>query len=287
MTRKPLLHILLFGFLLALVLLIVLGPPTSGDEARRVVINDSDIAQLRATWIRQWQREPTPEELRGLLEQHIREEVFYREALARGFDKDDMIVRRAMMRKMEFLGQTQAEDQMPADEEIQAYFALRQERYRVPGAVSFFHVYINRDLRGEGAAADAQETLEQLRHQNIKIDELSKFGDRFMLAPHYVGQTEQQVRSQFGENFARKVMSLEPGNWEGPLESGYGLHLVYVYERQVPLMPDWKDIKAEILQDVQSDAQRAARELFYTEILRNYQVIYRGQTLDILGETDN
>ena len=287
MNRKPLFHIFLFGFLLALTLLIAFGLPTSGDEARRIIIDDSDVAQLRAAWMRQWQREPTAQELRGLLEQHIREEVLYREALARGFDKDDMVVRRTMMRKMEFLGQSQAEALEPSDEEIQAYFALRQERYRQPGRVSFVHIYFNRDQRGEGAEQDAGQTLEELRRRNTKLDELSEFGDRFMLAPHYVGQTERQISSQFGENFARQVFALEPQVWQGPVESGYGLHLVYVYEREEAITPDWREIKPNILQDMRTDAEKAAKELFYSEILRNYRITYRGQTLDILGEKEN
>lgn len=282
--RKPLLHILLLGILLALALLIAFGPPTSGDETHRVVIDDSDITQLRATWIRQWQREPTPGELRGLLQQFVREEVLYREALARGFDKDDLVVRRAMMRKMEFLGEAQVEAQEPPEEEIQAYFSLRQEKYRLPASISFRQVYFNRDQRGDHTETNAREVLAQLRRQHPGGNDLSAFGDPLMLQTYYTAQTEQQVRSQFGDKFARAIFSLPTGSWEGPLESGYGLHLVYVSEREEASTPDWQDIKATILQDMESEARKAAKELFYTEILRNYQVVYKGETLDILGE---
>lgn len=81
---------------------------------------------------------------------------------------------------------------------------------------------------------------------------------------------------------------MQPGNWEGPVESGYGLHLVYVNEREKSVAPDWADIKLKIQQDMRSDAEKAAaRGLFYTEILRNYRITYRGQALDILGEKEN
>ena len=128
MKKRSLWHFLFFGLLLALGLLIVFGLPAVGEEQRRIVINDGDIAQLRASWYRQWQRSPTPEELRGLIQSHVRQEVLYREALVRGLDKNDQAVRNAMVSKMEFLGETQAETQAPTEAEIEAYFALSNDR---------------------------------------------------------------------------------------------------------------------------------------------------------------
>jgi hypothetical protein len=112
------------------------GPPT-GDAAKRVVITGGDLLQQRAAFMRTWQREPTAQELRRALEQHIRQEVLYREALARGYDRDDMVVRRAMQQKMEFLAASQALQEPPSEVEIEAFFALRQERYRLPAVVTF------------------------------------------------------------------------------------------------------------------------------------------------------
>jgi hypothetical protein len=282
---KQVIHILVFGFLLALILFLMNGPPTSRDEIRRVVIDESDIAQLRAAWIRQWNREPTMQELQGLLRQFIREEVLYREAKIRGFDKDDIIVRRAMMRKMEFIGESQVENQQPTDEEIQAYYTLRQEKYRIPATISFVQIYYNRDQRGDRCEEDALQALDQIRQQIPKFNELSSFGDRFMLPAQYNDQTGQQVRSQFGEEFAQKVFSFEKNKWGGPIESGYGLHLVFVYEKTEAVTPGFMEVKAQVLKDMESDAKKAAKELFYTEILRNYQVVFRGQTLDSFGES--
>jgi hypothetical protein len=102
--QNSVLHILGLGLLLGVVLLVAKGPPTSGDEERLVVITAADLAQLRVAFMRTWQREPTQMELQGELEKFIREEVLYREALARGYDRDDLVVRRAMQGKMEFLG---------------------------------------------------------------------------------------------------------------------------------------------------------------------------------------
>lgn len=288
MTKRrfhPLVHIIIFGFLLAIVLFILLGPPTSPEASRQVIINDSDITQLRAAWMRQWKREPTPEELRGQIQQFIREEVLYREAVARGFDKDDMIVRRAMQRKMEFLGEAQVAQEAPTDEEIQSYFALRQERYRVPAVLSFAQLYFNIDKQGEQTEAEALQILAELQKLPPKPEMLREMGDASLLQNHYAEQTEQQISSAFGEDFRQAVLQLEPETWQGPIQSGYGLHLVYVFSRQDSYIPEWQAIKMLLLDDMAREAKKAAKELFYTEILRNYEIVYRGEVVDILGET--
>lgn len=143
-VRHPAVRIFVLGLLVAAAILVVRGAPT-GDEARRVVVTGSDLLQLRAGFMRTWQREPTDTELRGLVERHIRQEVLYREALARGYDRDDPVVRRAMQQKMEFLAAAQGGQGPPTDDEIEAYFALRREKYRLPAVLTLEQVYINTD----------------------------------------------------------------------------------------------------------------------------------------------
>ena len=286
MDQKPFWHFILFGVLLAIILLVLFGLPTTGDESRRIIINDNEIAQLQASWYRQWRREPTEQELRGLVEQRVREEVLYREALARGFDKNDQVVRRAMQQKMEFLGETQAEKTVPTDEEIQAYYALRKEKYRVPGAISFAQIYFNSDKRGAQAEESARQMIIQLQDTPPDSLDLSRIGDMIMLEPYYQNLDERQVASLFGNDFSEALFELETGAWQGPVRSGYGSHLVYVTAKENSVIPDWTKVKGQLVDDIQQDASRAAKELFYTEILRNYQVVYRGEATRLLGESE-
>jgi len=278
----PVFRLALFGFLLACVILLIAGPPGSGDDLRRVVITDSDLEQLRISWYRRWQRSPTPEEMRGQLEQLVRQEVLYREALARGYDKDDPLVRRAMQQKMEFLGQAQAAGDTLTEEEIRAFFALRREQYRVPGAVSFMHVYYNLDTRGASAEADARSDLERLRKRRPDPSVLSQYGDRFLLQYSYRGMQEPEVRAEFGQAFADSVMRPSVGRWHGPVASGYGLHLVYVDHREESFVPELEQVRQRVVEDMQMESRNAARELFFMEILRSYQIVYRGEALEVL-----
>ena len=271
--QTPVANILVLGALLGAALVVIKGPPTSREDHYRVVITASDLDQLRGAWFRRWQREPTLMEFRSILEDHIREEVLYREAVARGYDRNDVVIRRAMRQKMEFLGETVADRAEITDEEIGAYFALRTERYRVPPRVSFVHVYFSTDARGAHVEADVQAALEELRKQDLDTFELAAWGDRFMLHSQYVQQSEQNLRLVFGNDFAAEVIAFEPGVWMGPVLSGYGLHLVRVSDRTESYVPELSAVKQRVRTDMEFEARNAAKEQLYQEILRQYQVV--------------
>lgn len=282
LRNNQLLRISFAGLLLGLLIFLFLGPPTSDDTAKRIVITGGDLEQLRISWFRRWQRNPTQQEMQGLLQRYVREEVLYREALARGYDKDDPLVRRAMQQKMEFLGQSQAQTDTINDEQIEAFFALRREQYRVPAVISFVHIFFNVDKRGATAEADARSAIAALREAGPEDSAISSYGDRFLLQSRYHQQTAREVRSAFGEEFTSAILELKADRWEGPIRSGYGLHLVYLYQRENSYIPAWELLKPKTLEDMEMEARTAARELFYTEILRTYQIIFRGEALNVV-----
>ena len=283
--KNPVVHVVLFGVLVAAALLLIRGP-SSGDEERRVVITGGDLLQQRAAFMRTWQREPTADELRGALEQHIRQEVLYREALARGFDRDDMVVRRAMQQKMEFLAASQALQEPPTEDEIEAFFALRQERYRLPAVVTFSQVYVSTDKQGEAAARSADELLERLRREDPEPAELAAWGDPIMLPSVVVDWDEPEVARDFGDDFAAQVVGLEPGSWLGPIVSGYGLHLVKVLQRQDSRIPDWREVSGRVIGDMEFEAKASSRDQLYQEIAQNYEIVFDGQVRDLLDSAE-
>jgi hypothetical protein len=284
--HSTLFHILGLGFLLGVALLIAERPPTAGDEARRVVVTASDLAQLRVAFMRTWQREPTDVELRGELEKFIREEVLYREALARGYDRDDIVVRRAMQRKMEFLGQAQATAAPPSDDEIQAYFALRREKYRTSAVVSFSQVYFNPDTREGRSERDAIEALGEIRRIDPDVAELNRWGDPVMLPSYHSDQTEQDVASTFGEDFVQAILALKVGTWEGPVLSGYGLHLVRITRKQESRIPEWTEVRSRVVTDMEYEAGNAAKEQLFQEIAQQYQVLFDNEVRSLLESVE-
>jgi len=283
--KKPAVHIVILGLIVAAAFLIAKGPP-AGEAARRVVVSSGDLLQLRAGFMRTWQREPTAEELRGALEQHIRQEVLYREALARGYDRDDLVVRRAMQQKMEFLAASQALQEAPSEDEIKAFFALRQERYRLPAVLSFAQVYVSLDQRGADAEQDAVDLLARLRAENPEPTVLASWGDPIMLETSYADRTESEVGATFGGVFAEAAVLLPIGEWQGPVSSGYGLHLVKVLRREDSRVPDWREVAGRVISDMEFEAKASARDQLYQEIAQNYEIMFDREVRGLLESVE-
>ena len=285
-VQNPITHILLFGFFLALVLLISFGLPINEAENRRIVITNDDVQQLWSNWQRTWQRQPTQNELRTQLQNFVREEVLYREALNRNYDRDDIVIKRSLVRKMDFLAEGQVQAKDITDDEIKAYYNLRQERYRIPPVISFTHIYFNLDQRGEFTENAVREEIDKLKETSPDDLDLADHGDRFMLNNRYARQTPREIKSQFGEEFSTKLTSLDPGKWHGPIPSGYGLHAVYVTDRVSSRIPDWEGVKSQIMNDILLEEKMAAKEQFYTEILRQYEVVFENLAEEIISGDD-
>jgi hypothetical protein len=220
--------------------------------------------------------------LRRALAEHVRQEVLYREALFRGLDREDPVVRMAMVNKLKMIAAAQAEAVEPGDEEIQAYFTLRQERYRIPARVSFTQIYYSTDKRGDRARSDAEADLEKIRQQTPDPEEVLDWGDGSLLQTVVVDETEEGVSRMFGAEFGAAVVAQRPGPWEGPFESGYGLHLVKVDSRVESRIPDWTEVRGQVQTDMLYEARRAAEDQLYAEIASRYQVVYDPSIAELL-----
>jgi hypothetical protein len=156
--REPLLHFLLLGALIfALNAWREKTRPAEASSAR-IEVTAAVIERLRAASERQYGKAPDAEELRGQVMAHIREEVYCREALALGLDRDDTIVRRRLAQKMEFLTGDIAGAAEPADAAVREFFGKNAARYAKAGRVSFRHVYFSREKRGGGGARSPRGT---------------------------------------------------------------------------------------------------------------------------------
>ncbi len=267
-------HLFAFGLLLALAMILVRGTPGDSEDTSRVVFTEADVAQVRAKFMRTWNRPPTAVELSKGLGQYVRNEILYREALARNLDRADPTVRLAMVRKITMMGVAQAEAAELTDEDVQAYFALRKERYRIPARVDMVQVYLNKDKRGDSIRTDAEELLESLNNREPQPDELAQYGDVSMLRNIYTDMSEQDLDRVFGGDFGSAVVAVAPGQWYGPIESGYGLHLIKVSHREESRIPDLTEVVQRVITDMRYEGRQAAEDHFYGEIAPSYQVLY-------------
>ena len=161
-------HLLAFGLLLALAILLAKGPPVDRADGGRVMFTEADLAHVRAAFERTWSRPPSAAELRKAFDSYVRDEVLYREALARGLDRDDPLVKMSLVRKITMLGTVAAENAEPTDAELKAYFDLRSERYRIPASFDLVQVSLSRDKQGEQLDAVARALPDLLREEAVR-----------------------------------------------------------------------------------------------------------------------
>ncbi len=268
--RQPVLHFLVLGVFLFALHALFRG--RTSEQENRIEVSAAEIARMRDLWTRQWKRPPTEKELRGLVEDFIRQEVLYREALAMGLDQNDTVIRRRLAQKIEFLSNDLAALATPTEDEIQQYFQDNAERYREPARMSFSHVYFSQDRRGPAAEADASEVLGKLRSDSIPPEKLRALGDPFMLQRDYPSRSRREVRDLFGTAFAESVFELEPGPWQGPVESSYGLHLVRVHQRTESRLPELTEVRDRVQADLSDQRRRDLNEAFYGSLRQRYDV---------------
>ena len=275
LLREPLLHFFLLGLAVFGLHAFLNSDEGNGAVAdpHLVEITSADIEWLRSTWNKKMGREPTAEELEGMTDAFIREEILYREAVSMGLDQHDTVVRRRMAQKMEFLFKDLAEMAEPTEEELQAWFDENRERYRAPALVSYTHVYFNGDQRGEKVLEDARKVLAELQKEGGDPAEAPARGDRFMLRSSYPLQGLDMTAREFGRGFADALAGLETGRWQDPVVSGYGLHLVYLHERIDSRLPELDEVRERVVMDLMTARREQVNTAAYREIKSKYQVL--------------
>ncbi len=268
--REPLVHFLALGAGLFLLFRVASGPEDGGSG--QIVVSAARVELLAQGFARTWQRPPTPEELGGLIEDHVREDVYYREALAMGLDRDDTIVRRRMRQKLEFFAADMLDAVDPTEEELSAYLAEHPERFRVASRVTFEHVFFNRDRRGEAAGGDAEKLRERLLAGEESRD-VTQLGDRLPLPRKYTNVGTDKVARRFGPDFVERLAEMPAGEWAGPIESGYGLHLVRIREREPGIVPTLEDAREAVEREWRATRKEEAGEAFYQGLRERYEVI--------------
>ncbi|HQR47736.1 MAG TPA: peptidylprolyl isomerase [Steroidobacteraceae bacterium] len=271
--REPLVHFLLLGAAL-FGLYRYYGPTTdAGPSSKQIRFTLDDLGQMIAVFRSQWQREPTPQELSLLVEEKVQQEILYREAIAMGLDQDDEIVKRRMAQKMQFLAEDVATSREPTTDELQAWFAKNSQRFAMPPRISFRHLYFSPDRRGTRARDDAARALEQLAGKPEDAPLASTLADPFMFQDYYRDRAPDYLGKEFGPQFAQAVEKLPAGSWQGPVESGFGWHLVYVDTVIPGRVPDFEEVEPDVKTAWLAERKAEAWAKAYKDMREKYTVL--------------
>jgi len=270
LLRDPLSHFLAIGMVLFALSYWIGG--TADDSSRVIHISAGDLEGIKQMWAKTRFRPPTETELQGLIDSRIKEEILYREALALGLSEDDTIIRRRLAQKMEFLGEGLIDPGEPSEEDLHTYLKARSEQFQEPARISFEHVYLNPERRGEGIEQDAQALLVSFQARDGAVD-AHHAGDPILLDTRFDLASQTSIANMFGKEFAEAMMDLSPGQWQGPIRSAYGLHVVYVHERQEGRMPDLSTVRDRVRLALLSERRRDSKDKFYETLRDHYEVV--------------
>lgn len=263
LLREPLLHFFILGVLLfALYGWLHDGVLKAPSE---IVVSRGQVLNLQEQFQRVWHRPPTPEELQGLVDGWVREEILYREGLAMGLDRDDQVVRRRIGQKLEFIAEGAA-PKSPTTAELQAWLDAHRDRYLIEPTYSLRQIYFDPARHGARIEIDlaaARRTLDAGKQVA---------GDSTMLPETLDGVPAFEVGRVFGTEFAESLQALPVGSWQGPIRSGFGLHLVQLSARDAGRPATLEDVRAAVERDLMQARSKEASAAVYRKLRANYSV---------------
>ncbi len=271
--REPLLHFLVIGAAMFLVYRLLNGAEPASP--RDIVVTESRVDALAENFARTWMRPPTPLELKGLVDDYVAEEVYSREAVAIGLDRDDTVIRRRLRQKMEFVTDDAVGSQAATDTQLQAYLDSHAAAFVTPGRVTFEQVFLSLEHRGAAVQGDAQRILRELQSGRA-IARPAELGDPTLLPESMQAVAPQDVDNSFGTEFTQAVMKATPGQWFGPVRSGYGVHLVRVSSVEAGSLPPLVQIRPAVEREWQAEQRKLAKDALLKQLLSRYDVRIEG-----------
>jgi hypothetical protein len=269
LLREPLLQFLALGAMLFA--LYGLAGKRSAEAPEKIVVSASRVANLGDGFARTWRRLPNEQELQGLIEDYIRDEVFYREGRAAGLDRDDVIIRRRVRQKMEFLADDMSVPE-PSDEQLAAYLASNPERFRAEDQLTFHQVFLSATRRANTIDNDSKQIASILARADGAVD-ATVLGDPFLLGEEFRNVSPSKVTSIFGESFAKQISVMEKGRWQGPISSGFGQHFVFISEWVSGNLPPLDAVRPVVHREWANARRLEAEQKLYASLRNRYEIV--------------
>ena len=268
LLREPLLQFLVLGA--ALFGLFHLVERDKADTPTKIVISSARIANLADGFARTWQRPPGQEELQGLVDDYIRDEVFYREGRAAGLDRDDVIIRRRVRQKMEFFAEDSALE--PTEQQLADYLASNPERFKTEDRVTFRQIFLSATGRAGTIDNDSKRVANVLAGSDATV-ETTALGDPFLLGEDFHAVSQSDAAGIFGDGFAKRIATLKKGRWQGPIPSSFGQHFVYISERTPGSVPPLDTVREAVSREWSNARRLEAEQKLYASLRARYEIM--------------
>jgi len=260
--REPLLHFLLLG----LALFLYYGRVAPDDDGgKRIVVSQAQVDLLSTQFQATWSRPPTPDELNGLVESYIRDEILYREGRSLGLDQDDAVIKRRVRQKLDVMIEESIAQNSPTDADLQAYLDANPETFRKPSVVSFEQVYF-------GAEGDVDAKLARARTLLQQGADPATLGQPTLLPARQDHVPLDLVARDFGKEFADALAGLTVGEWSQPVSSGFGMHLVRLNAVQPSQAPALDAVRDVVAREWENARRKRAQAAALAELRKQYEV---------------
>lgn len=264
--KEPLVHFIVLGGVLFIVHALWTGARDRSDYT--IIITPEEMARQATLFAGENRRQPTDEDIQSLLFAHVEEQVLSREAQRLGLDMDDTIIRRRLAQKMRFMIQDAGVPALPTDADLQSWFNTNQEAFTRPERRSFSHIYLSPKSRDD-VQADAKDVLTQLPRSDWQT-----LGDPFMNPRDVKAQSFDDIRKDYGTAFAKSVFELNTStDWQGPIASAFGLHLVRINDVTAETMPDFSEVRDDVEDAWLDEAERAENTRALKTLIDKYDVV--------------
>jgi parvulin-like peptidyl-prolyl isomerase len=242
-------------------------------QSREIIVDNERIGLMLMNYKTQTGNLPTKQQLDAMIESYIDEEISYREAKKMGLDKDDEIIRRRLSQKFDFLQSDLTKTALPTEENLEQFYTTHPELFQTNASVSFSHIYFSTDKTTDSFAKQkAVAVLQQLKLSSLQ--RAPDKGDRFPLQYDYTEQSLLDIQQNFGNKPIVDSLFKAPVNiWVGPVQSGYGWHLLYISKRasisQIPFSAVKETVKTTFVEFEKSEMNKKAFDKLSKKYLIN------------------
>ena len=275
MFKEPLVYFFVLGF-------VVFGLHSFLNRANQddtdpftVEVTSADIGWIRSSWEARMKRQPTQQELQGLIKRYIRDEILFREAMAMDLDDQDLVIQRRLVQKLTFVFEDLAETLEPTDDELKKYLQKNQEKYRIPEMISFTQVYFNPEKRKD-VTKEVEKLLDRLKSAQSAPEEAISLGDTIMIDSTFRKRSPSEVARTLGKKFTNELFLSSEMGWQRPIMSTFGVHLVYIDQRTASKMPEYEIIREDVKNDFMYERKKQVIDSAYNAAKSRYTILLEG-----------
>lgn len=271
---EPLLHFVIVGVVLFGAYHLLAPASEAVVDQHAINLTKDDVRQLAVTWLAQGRPTPTPDEIRSLMDHKVTEEILFREAVSLGLDRDDEIIKRRLAQKMDFLAADLATLDEPDNAKLKEWYSQHSDRFALAPHLSFRHLYFSFDKHGDAAREAAAAAIPAISGKPADSPEVASVADPFMFRNYYGDATPDQMAKEFGPDFAKALFTLKSGSWQGPVQSGYGWHLIWVDSIEPGHVPAFEEVSPAVrsawvderYEEVKSNALKEMRSRYVVNL---------------------